>query len=204
MAFPRAFIDGTESLNTATANFLAQIVVEEVNYARMKVTGWIYNEYREVAEAMGFSQYPKVRWDTTILKDIILYMSIISQLVDRRMLSYETALERLGFDFDNELENMKNEFPYVMDGYFGIIGSPWQQAKQGIPFNIPLQDTQRAPEGTPSYGRPKGKPAKKKQKKLASETLRLKLINLSKEFGCSMQDFMDMLLELRDLEDNGE
>jgi hypothetical protein len=82
-------------------------------------------------------------------------MNILSQLVDRRMLSYQTALEELGFDYPNELANMETEFDLVEKGIFGIIGSPWQQAK--------VQPNQRAPQGSPSQGRPSGQPAKKKQ-----------------------------------------
>jgi hypothetical protein len=78
------------------------------------------------------------------------------------MLSYKTALERLGFDYDNEFQNMTEEFDQVMDGTFGIIGSPWQQAAKGFGGGDNIQDTQRAPTGTPSDGRPKGQPAKKK------------------------------------------
>ena len=171
LAMTRALVDGTTNINTATANLITQTVIEEINYARRLVTRWIYSEYRQIAEAMGFDQYPKVRWDDTVLRDIILYMTIVSQLVDRRMLSYQTALERLGFNYPVELENMTNEFDHVMEGTLGIIGSPWQQAKSGGFFGTPtgdgdgenVQPTQRAPKGTPSGGRPRGQPAKKKQ-----------------------------------------
>ena len=77
-------------------------------------------------------------------------------MVDRRMLSYETALETLGFDYQNELGAMQRELPLVEEGVFGIIGSPFQRSA--------VQDTQRAPEGTPSNGRPKGQVTTKKQK----------------------------------------
>jgi hypothetical protein len=91
-------------------------------------------------------------------------MTIISQLVDRRMMSYRTALEELGFNYDNEFKNMEEEFDKVMDGTFGIIGSPWQQAKSGPgASNTGIQPVQRAPKKTPSSGRPKGQPAKPKQ-----------------------------------------
>jgi hypothetical protein len=67
------------------------------------------------------------------------------------MLSYQTALETLGFQYQNELENMQNELSLVEDGIFGILGSPFQQtATTGV------QPTQKAPTGTPSSGRPKG------------------------------------------------
>jgi hypothetical protein len=78
-------------------------------------------------------------------------MNTLAQLVDRRMLSYKTSLETLGFDYGNELEQMTGELPLVMDGTFGIHGSPFQKSKSDG-----LQRVQTAPKGTPSGGRPKG------------------------------------------------
>ena len=155
LAMSRALIDGTGDLNVAEAQLIIKGIQEEIDYARRQVTRWIYREYQQIAEAMGFDRFPKIRWDDGILKDTIMYMNIISQLVDRRMISYHTALEEVGFDYPNELSNMEEEFPLVDKGIFGIIGSPWQQAGG-------VQNTQKAPKGTPSQGRPRGKPATKK------------------------------------------
>lgn len=155
LAIPKALIDGTGDLNVAQAQLAVKAVQEEIEYARRQVTRWIYREYQQIAEAMGFDRFPRIRWDEGVLKDTIMYMNIISQLVDRRMLSYRTALEQLGFDYPNEQANMEEEFELVQDGIFGIIGSPWQQSQR--------QPVQGAPEGTPSDGRPEGQPSKKKQ-----------------------------------------
>jgi hypothetical protein len=181
LAITRSIIDGAGSSNAAEINLLTKGLVEEINYARRQVTRWIYREYQQIAEAVGFDRIPKVRWDESILKDIIMYMNTLAQLVDRRMLSYRTALEQLRFDFPNELENMKEEFDLVQDGIFGILGSPWQQAKSGV------QPT-GAPVGTPSTGRPKGQPAKTKepetnpQKKVTKTTKTPKSAKSSEEF----------------------
>lgn len=161
LAISRALIDGISDVNVAEAGLVVKGLMEEINYARRQVTRWLYREYQQMAEAMNFDRFPRVRWDEGILQDVILYMNTISQLVDRRMLSYRTAHEALGFDYPNELMNMTEERPLVEDGTFGIIGSPWQQAKS--PFGGGgVQPTQRAPVGTPSGGRPKNQPAKKK------------------------------------------
>jgi hypothetical protein len=150
LAISRAFIDGVaQNMNTSSAQLIVKGVQEEIDYARRQVTNWIYQEYQQIAEAMGFDRFPKIRWDESVLKDTIMYMNIISQLVDRRMLSYQSALELLGFDYNNELTNMQTEMKLVEDGVFGIIGSPWQQAKM-------KQPVQGGPAGTPSAGRPKG------------------------------------------------
>lgn len=191
LAITRSIIDGSGSSNSAEINLLTKGLVEEINYARRQVTRWIYREYQQIAEAVGFDRIPKVRWDESILKDIIMYMNTLAQLVDRRMLSYRTALEQLRFDFPNELENMKEEFDLVQDGIFGIIGSPWQQAKQGV-----AQPT-GAPKGTPSGGRPKGQPAKTKepeknpQKKVTKTTKTPKTAQSSEDFKQVIKDMSE-------------
>jgi len=155
LGISRVMLDGaSEDINAASIEYYAKSLMEEINYARRQVSNWIYREYRQIAEAVGFDRFPRVRWDDGILKDTILYMNTLAQLVDRRMLSYHTSLEKLGFDYPAELENMKDEFKLVEDGIFGIIGSPWQQAKMAQP-------TQGGPVGTPSNGRPKGQTKKK-------------------------------------------
>ena len=156
LAVTRAIVDGAGDVNTAEVSLLTKGIMEEINYARRQVEKWVYGEYRQLAEAMGFDRFPKIRWDQSVLRDEILYMATLSSLVDRRMLSYKTALEALGFDYDNELKNMQSELPLVEDGVFGIIGSPFQQSATGI------QPTQKAPTGTPSGGRPKGQTKTKK------------------------------------------
>lgn len=151
LAVTRAIVDGKGDVNTAEVSLLTKGIMEEINYARRQVEKWIYREYRQIAEAMGFDRFPKVRWDQSVLRDEILYMATLSSLVDRRMLSYQTALEALGFDYANELENMQNELSLVEDGIFGLTGSPFQQsATTGV------QPAQKSPSGTPSSGRPKG------------------------------------------------
>ena len=154
LAISRAILDGSGETNAAEIDLLTKGLMEEINYARRQVTRWIYREYQQIAEAMGFDRFPRVRWDDGILIDTILYMNTLAALVDRRMISYRTSLEALGFDYPNELRNMEEEMPMVEGGTFGILGSPWQQAKGGGLFG--QQPTQKAPKGTPSGGRPKG------------------------------------------------
>jgi hypothetical protein len=160
LAVTRALVDGVTDVKSSEASLIVKTVIEEIHYARRQVEQWIYTEYRNIANAMGFDRFPKVRWDNTVLRDIIMYMSTISQLVDRRMLSYETALEQLGFDYKNEFNNMEKELPMVLEGTLGILGSPFQQKGGGT---LGPQKTQRAPTGTPSSGRPRGQVPKKKQ-----------------------------------------
>ena len=164
LAVSRALLDGGGDLSGPEGDLIVKSVTEEIRYARREVERWLYREYQQIAEAMGFDRFPRVRWDEGILLDTILYMNTLAQLVDRRMLSYRTSLESLGFDYPNEHRNMSEEMPIVEDGVFGILGSPWQQAKTSGPV----------PTGTPSSGPPKGtqknKDIKTKTKPKKSDT----------------------------------
>lgn len=146
LAMSRALLDGGGNVSSSTVDLLIKGLTEEIAYARRQVERWVYREYQQIAEAMGFDRFPKIRWDEGILLDTILYMNTLAQLVDRRMLSYKTSLEALGFDYSNELRNMEEELSLVEDGTFGILGSPWQ--KSASPGSTP--------SGTPSSGPPKG------------------------------------------------
>lgn len=157
LAITRAILDGGGDINAAEVDLLVKGLMEEINYARRQITRWIYKEYQQIAEAMSFDRFPRVRWDQGILQDTILFMNTLSSLVDRRMLSYRTSLEALGFEYTNELKNMEEELPLVQEGFFGIVGSPFQQSKQN------LQPVQNSPKGTPSKGRPTGQPAEPKK-----------------------------------------
>lgn len=67
-------------------------------------------------------------------------------MIDRRIISYETGIEKLGFDFKNELANMVQEAPMVQAGLLGIIGSPYNP-KVVAPAEHPDSDSTR--EGVP-------------------------------------------------------
>jgi hypothetical protein len=147
MGVTRALLDGQVTGNAKSIEVATKAFAEEINYARRCVTRWIDNEYEEVALAMGFSRYPKVRFDENTLKDEIMLMSVIQGMIDRRIISYETGMEKLGFDFDNELANMIQEAPHVQAGNLGIIGSPYNP--KVIPGQVP-SDGDQTPSGQPT------------------------------------------------------
>jgi len=133
----RALLDGQIQGNQKAIETATRAFAEEINYARRCVKRWIDHEYEEVALAMGFDRYPQVRFDENALKDEIMMMSIVQGMIDRRIISYETGIEKLGFDFDTELANMKQEKKWVLNGDLGIIGSPYNPkalpAEQPVP-----------------------------------------------------------------------
>ena len=141
----RALLDGTLQGNAKAVELAAKSFAEEINYARRSVKRWIDNEYEEVALAMGFDRYPQVRFDENALKDEILMMSVVQGMIDRRIISYETGIEKLGMDFGTELANMKQEAPLVSDGTLGIIGSPYNP--KALPPATPPVERDTTPSG---------------------------------------------------------
>ncbi len=148
MGVSRALVDGKLQSNTKAIEAGLKGFAEEVNYARRCVKRWIDHEYEEVALSMGFSQYPIVRFDENALKDEIMMMSVIQGMIDRRILSYETGIEKLGFDFSNELANFIQEQPLVQDGILGIIGSPYNA--KALPSQTPPTTKDTTPSGKPT------------------------------------------------------
>jgi hypothetical protein len=141
----RALLDGTLQGNAKSVELAAKAFSEEINYARRCVRRWINNEYEEVALAMGFDRYPMVRFDENALKDEIMMMSVIQGMIDRRIISYESGIEKLGMDFNTELANMKQEAALVQAGILGIIGSPYNP--KALPSATPPVEQDSTPSG---------------------------------------------------------
>ena len=102
-----------------------------------------------------------------VLKDELAYKTLIMGLVDRRIISYDTAFKLLDFDPGYEKKQLKSELPDVVAGYYGLKGSPFQQTKglqqqsQPNPQDNTQTNPQGTPPGTPSKGRPPNQPTNK-------------------------------------------
>jgi hypothetical protein len=151
----RALVDGTVQGETSKDAMTLAIkgVIAEVQYAREQIEDWLYEEYAQIAGAYDFDRYPKIRWDDFLLKDELAHKTLVQGLVDRRIISYETAFKLLGFDPEQEKSLLKQEAPEVQKGWYGLSGSPYQQSKEN--FKLDKQTNQGTPSGTPSEGRPK-------------------------------------------------
>lgn len=164
----RGLIDGTSTSgsNPASIELSVKSVIEEVNYLRSEVESWIYSEYKAIAEGMGFDKFPMVRFDNNALKDELKMMSMVQGMIDRRIISYQSGIEMLGMDPNTIFSQLKAEKQSVIDGDFGVIGSPYNPKltpmgsaaptpNNPTPGNKNVQPKQRTPTGTPSEGRPK-------------------------------------------------
>jgi len=158
----RGLIDGGASSGSTPASIELAVksIIEEVNYLRREVERWIYKEYRDIAEGMGFDRFPKVRFDNNALKDELKMMSQVQGMIDRRIISYQSGIELLNLDPTTIFAELEREKPHVINGDYGIIGSPYNPkltpmgGTTAAPDNKNVQPKQRTPTGTPSEGRP--------------------------------------------------
>ncbi len=158
LAVVRALIDGDSTASAGALDLASKSLIEEVSYARRQVENWLYNEYRDIAEGMGFDKFPQIRFDDMALKDEAKMTALVQGMIDRRIMSYQSGIELLGFDYPTILSELKDEKSLVLDGTLGVIGSPYnpkatpQLVNDSAPSNV--QPTQKTPKGTPSEGRP--------------------------------------------------
>lgn len=131
--------------NFATAYLSLKAFIANLMDGRKEVLDWIRNEYEDIAEAMGFDSYPEPSFNPLSLTDEIAEKQLIMQLIDRQVISYETAVDRLGYDYSTELKRKTMEQPLVEAGLMGIVGGPYNQTAQqtdenGAPISDPKQD----------------------------------------------------------------
>lgn len=123
---------GSSGANFATSYLSLKTFLSNLMEARKDVLRWVRQEYADIAEAMGFDSYPEPSFNPLSLTDEIAEKQIIMQLVDRGIISYQTAQSRLGYDPRIELQRRKEEKPDVDAGVLGFNQSAQMEADQAI------------------------------------------------------------------------
>lgn len=119
---------GGSKVNFATSYLQLKAFITNLIDARKAIARWYDSQYQEIAKVVGFDEVPTVVFNPLSLTDEIAEKQLIMQLVDRGIISYETAQIQLGFDPDIEEERRTNEQPLIKEGIYGPIGSPYTQA----------------------------------------------------------------------------
>lgn len=159
---------GGEGGNFSNSYISVATVLEKLKSARAKFEHWLMRELKIIAEAMGFRKLPKIKWGRSNLTDVKAEQALIIQLVDRGIMSAETALKYFDEDLGIEVERLKREKKIASDEGQGVLEKrgPYQRpedtVKSGIvPLNWStnvdkkkLQDALFAPKG---LGKPPGK-----------------------------------------------
>lgn len=121
---------GTSKTNFATAYLTLKVFITNLMDARKDVLRWLRSEYEDIAEAMGFDSIPEPSFNNLSLTDEVAEKQLIMQMVDRGIISYQSAQSRLGYDPEIEVARRKEELPLMQEGILGFAGSPYQQTAE--------------------------------------------------------------------------
>lgn len=110
---------GGSKTNFATAFLSLKTFLANLKEAREDILRWYRGEYQDIAEAMGFDSYPEPSFNPLSLTDEIGEKQIIISLIDRGIISYQSAQSRLGYDPEIEVDRRKKEKPLVATGVLG-------------------------------------------------------------------------------------
>jgi len=81
-------------------------------------------EFNLIAETLQRDSAPEPRFDPQLLKDKNRHAIMLSTMVQAGMMSYRTAMEKAGYDFETEIAHMIEEGKLIDDGILGRLRSP--------------------------------------------------------------------------------
>lgn len=84
-------------------------LVEVLSEAQKKFLTWFHQEAKRVSEATAMPKIPEATFGQLNLKDENEYIRVLSTLVDRQIISYETMVDTLGYHFPKEIDRLKKE-----------------------------------------------------------------------------------------------
>jgi hypothetical protein len=84
-------------------------LVELVSESQEAFIVWFRKEAKMICESMGLKEVPEGNFNKLNFKDENDFVRVILQMVDRQVVSYETACETIGYYFPKELERLRNE-----------------------------------------------------------------------------------------------
>ncbi|MGQ4893452.1 MAG: hypothetical protein ACP6IQ_02365 [Candidatus Njordarchaeia archaeon] len=84
-------------------------LVEILSEAQDSFITWFNKELERICKVVGFDEVPQVSFNKLNLKDENDYMRVLAYLVERQIISHETAVETLGFHFGKEVDRLKKE-----------------------------------------------------------------------------------------------
>ena len=130
-------------------------LVELVQEGQDAFISWFNKEAKLICEAMGLAEQPECSFNKLNLKDENAFMGIIMQLVDRQLLSYETAIDTIGFYFPKELERLRGEIKIrTSEGILMAQKAPTQSGGGGDKGTVSGNSGNTDVSG--QSGRPKG------------------------------------------------
>lgn len=102
---------GTEGASSGNNSLCLKGMIEMLEQARTAFITWFDAEIMEVSNLITKTKEEdvSVAFGSLNLKDENDYFRVIMQMVDRQVISYETAMETIGYHFPKELKRLESE-----------------------------------------------------------------------------------------------
>lgn len=125
------FSSGGSASSGLTNNFIAmQTFVERLEYGRRVITDFWNKEIKRVQIAMGFSKPAQITFEQINLGDDTTYKQLLISLLDRDIISVDTALDSFGFSHI-EKKRVQRDYQQRKSGKLadktGVFHSPNQE-----------------------------------------------------------------------------
>lgn len=123
-------------------------MIEILEDARTAFTSWFLPEITEIASVMTNSKVDSitVSFGNINLKDENDYYRVLMQMVDRQLISYETAMETIGYYFPKELKRLESE-KKVRDSQGILVAQKAPTQGGGSEDSSDIQKTGGRPKG---------------------------------------------------------
>lgn len=119
-------LTGGQQRQGFTNNFISmKTMIDRLNYGRDILRDFWNKEIQMVQEAMGFRFPARVVFDKMVLSDEAAQQQLILNMVDRNLISIETAQERLGEIPEIEEFRMRKEERDIKSGRKVAKAGPW-------------------------------------------------------------------------------
>lgn len=146
----RVLVDGGGSSRSSMSNgWIATLsLIERLDNTRYKVTQWLNDEYRRIAEDNKLTTYPRAVFNKMNLREDTYVAQVLLPMYDRGLLDEEDILSETGHDYDSILETKKRNK---------------KNSELFLPPEQPFQGGQSGPNnGKPNDGKTQ-KPMKERQ-----------------------------------------
>lgn len=122
-------LTGGASTQGMTNNYISlKTLLERLNYIRGIILNFFNNELRRIQKAMGFAKTATIEFDRMTLSDEAAEKALILQMVDRDIISVETAQERMGENPELEQLRLKKEAKKRLNKKLPVKAGPYHDA----------------------------------------------------------------------------
>jgi hypothetical protein len=121
---PKILING-DGANFANSFLQVKTTAEKIKLGQEFSIEFVERETAYLADMLGFRTYPEVSIESSSLRDEIQEKKTIISAVDRRLISRETGVRKLGENPNIEFEKIKNEAKLEESGELPAYMSPF-------------------------------------------------------------------------------